>query len=106
ARVACSMRDRHLGQTVAPENVKVSVPMPLGMLGQKVGMTQVYDESGKQFPVTVLRVGPNPILLVRNQQRDGYDAVQVGFIDKERRKAIRAERGHVAADLESKRKAA
>jgi large subunit ribosomal protein L3 len=76
------------------------------MLGQKVGMTQVYDETGKQYPVTVLRVGPNPILLVRDQKRDGYDAVQVGFIDKQRRKATRAERGHVAADLESKRKAA
>lgn len=80
--------------------------MPLGMLGQKLGMTQVYDETGKQFPVTVLRVGPNPILLVRDQKRDGYDAVQVGFMDKARRKAIRSERGHVAADLESKRKAA
>jgi large subunit ribosomal protein L3 len=76
------------------------------MLGQKIGMTQVYDETGRQFPVTVLRVGPNPILLVRDQKRDGYDAVQVGFIDKPRRKATRAERGHVAADLESKRKAA
>jgi large subunit ribosomal protein L3 len=80
--------------------------MPLGLLGQKVGMTQVYDEEGKIAPVTVLRVGPCPILLVREQKRDGYDAVQVGFMDKDRRKASRAERGHVAADLESKRKAA
>src|SRR6476619_5158116 len=61
--------------------------MPLGMLGQKIGMTQVYDETGRQFPVTVLRVGPNPILLVRDQKRDGYDAIQVGFLDKARRKA-------------------
>src|SRR5258708_5177273 len=93
------------GQTVAPELEGVSL-MALGMLGQKIGMTQVYDETGRQFPVTVLRVGPNPILLVRDQKRDGYDAVQVGFMDKPRRKATRAERGHVAADLESKRKAA
>jgi large subunit ribosomal protein L3 len=76
------------------------------MLGQKVGMTQVYDADGKIAPVTVLRVGPCPILLVRDQNRDGYDAVQVGFLDKPRRNATRAERGHVAADLESKRKAA
>jgi large subunit ribosomal protein L3 len=76
------------------------------MLGQKVGMTQVYDADGKIAPVTVLKMGPCPILLVRDQQRDGYDAVQIGFLDKPRRKAIRAERGHVAADLESKRKAA
>ena len=80
--------------------------MALGMLGTKVGMTQVYDEQGKVAPVTVLQVGPCPVLLVRDQQRDGYDAVQVGFLDKARRKASRAERGHVSAALESKRRQA
>jgi large subunit ribosomal protein L3 len=80
--------------------------MPLGLLGLKLGMTQVFDDAGKIAPVTVLQLGPCPILQVRDQKRDGYDAVQVGFLDKARRKATRAERGHVAADLESKRKAA
>src|SRR5260370_31001033 len=80
--------------------------MPLGMLGLKVGMTQVYDDKGRIAPVTVLQVGPNPVLQVREQQRDGYDAVQIGFLDKARRKAIRAERGHVAGDLVSRRKEA
>src|SRR6185295_10285552 len=61
---------------------------------------------GKAYPVTVIQAGPCPVLQVRDQGRDGYDAVQLGFLDKARRKAIRAERGHVAADLESKRKAA
>ena len=56
--------------------------MALGMLGLKVGMTQVYDNEGKIAPVTVLQIGPCPILLVRQQERDGYDAVQVGFQDK------------------------
>lgn len=74
--------------------------MALGLLGLKVGMTQVYDEAGKLAPVTVLQVGPCPVLLVREQQRDGYDAVQLGFVDKPRRKATRPERGHVSADLE------
>src|SRR5712691_10354311 len=78
--------------------------MALGLLGLKVGMTQVYDEAGKLAPVTVLQVGPCPVLQIRDQQRDGYDAVQLGFIDKARRKAIRAERGHVSGDLESKRR--
>jgi large subunit ribosomal protein L3 len=78
--------------------------MALGMLGLKVGMTQVYDNEGKIAPVTVLQVGPCPILLVRNQERDGYDAVQVGFLDKMRRKASRAERGHVSNALESRRR--
>src|SRR5215213_2656720 len=80
--------------------------MPLGMIGLKVGMTQVYDEKGQIAPVTVLQVGPCPILQVRDQERDGYDAVQLGFLDKARRKAIRAERGHVAGDFVSKRKTA
>jgi len=80
--------------------------MPLGMLGLKVGMTQVFDEEGKAAPVTVLQVGPCPILQIRDQKRDGYDAVQLGFINKPRRLANQAERGHVAANLESKRKIA
>jgi large subunit ribosomal protein L3 len=80
--------------------------MPLGMLGLKVGMTQVYDDKGKIAPVTVLQVGPCPVLQVRDQQRDGYDAVQLGFVDKERRKATRPERGHVSSQLESKRRRA
>jgi large subunit ribosomal protein L3 len=69
-------------------------------------MTQVYDEAGKLAPVTVLQVGPCPVLQVRDQERDGYDAVQIGFLDKARRKATRPERGHVSADLESTRRRA
>jgi large subunit ribosomal protein L3 len=76
------------------------------MMGLKVGMTQVYDDAGKIEPVTVIQAGPCPVLLVRDQQRDGYDALQLGFVDKPRRKATRPERGHVSANLESRRKAA
>src|SRR5262245_62472653 len=86
-----------------PEGVST---MPLGMLGLKVGMTQVYDDKGQIAPVTVLQVGPCPVLQIRAQEPDGYHAVQLGFLDKPRRKAIRAERGHVAEDLVSKRKEA
>src|SRR5947199_7608722 len=80
--------------------------MPLGLLGLKVGMTQVYDAKGKMAPVTVLQVGPCPVLQIRNQERDGYDAVQVGFLEKPRRKATRPERGHVAAEFVSNRRKA
>ncbi len=80
--------------------------MALGLMGLKVGMTQVYDDAGKQAPVTVLQVGPCPVLQVRSQERDGYDALQLGFLEKARRKAIRAERGHVSDALESKRRRA
>jgi large subunit ribosomal protein L3 len=80
--------------------------MPLGLLGLKIGMTQVYDDKGVLAGVTVLQVGPCPVLQVRTKERDGYDAVQLGFLDKARRKATRPERGHVSADLESKRRRA
>jgi large subunit ribosomal protein L3 len=73
-------------------------------MGLKVGMTQVYDEKGNLAPVTVLEVGPCPILQVRTQDRDGYDAVQLGFLDKPRNKATLPERGHVASKIESKRR--
>ena len=65
--------------------------MPVGLLGLKVGMTQVYNDQGKVFPVTVIQLGPCPVLQVRNQDKDGYDAIQLGFLDKPRRKASRAE---------------
>jgi large subunit ribosomal protein L3 len=80
--------------------------MALGMLGFKVGMTQVYDEHGRIAPVTVLQVGPCPVLQIRGKEHDGYDAVQLGFQDKPRRKATRPERGHVSSQLESKRRRA
>ncbi|MCS6852814.1 MAG: 50S ribosomal protein L3 [Gemmataceae bacterium] len=80
--------------------------MALGLLGVKVGMTQLYNEDGVLAPVTVLQVGPCPILMIRNRERDGYDAVQLGYKDKPRRKATRAERGHVSAEMESKRRRA
>lgn len=80
--------------------------MPLGLLGLKIGMTQVYDDKGILAPVTVLQMGPCPVLQVRTKERDGYDAVQLGFLDKARRKATRPERGHVSAELESKRRRA
>ena len=79
--------------------------MPVGLLGRKVGMTQVYEEGGAVVPVTVLEVGPCPVLQVRTLDRDGYEAVQLGFGDKPRRLATRGERGHVA-EISSKRRKA
>ncbi|WP_146519600.1 50S ribosomal protein L3 [Stieleria varia] len=65
-------------------------------------MTQIYLEDGTVVPVTVVKAGPCQVLQVRTQERDGYQAVQLGFEDKPRRLASRSERGHVAK-LESKR---
>ncbi|MFO0901380.1 MAG: 50S ribosomal protein L3 [Pirellulales bacterium] len=71
--------------------------MAKGLLGRKVGMTQVFDESGKAIPVTVIEAGPCHVLQVRTLERDGYAALQLGFLDKPRRLASRSERGHVAS---------
>jgi large subunit ribosomal protein L3 len=76
--------------------------MAIGILGRKVGMTQLYDESGQVVPVTVIQAGPCDVLQVRTVERDGYEAVQLGFADKPRRLATRSDRGHVAK-LDSKR---
>lgn len=74
----------------------------IGLLGQKVGMTQVYTKSGRAVPVTVLQVGPCPVMQLKTVEKDSYEAVQVGFGNKPRRLAKRSERGHVA-NIESKR---
>ena len=76
--------------------------MVVGLLGRKVGMTQIFDPTGQVIPVTVLQAGPCHVLQVRTQQQDGYEAVQLGYLDKPRRLASRAARGQVAK-LDSKR---
>ncbi|MGE3409829.1 MAG: 50S ribosomal protein L3 [Pirellulales bacterium] len=76
--------------------------MPVGLLGQKVGMTQIFEDDGTVVPVTVIQAGPCTVLQLRTKEKDGYEAVQLGFLDKPRRLASRSQRGHVAK-LESKR---
>lgn len=84
--------------------------MAVGLLGRKVGMTQVYDEEGRLLPVTVIEAGPCAVLQLRTQERDGYEAVQVGFDDnlsvkdqrrsvdqRNRSRASRADRGRVVS---------
>ena len=88
--------------------------MTKGILGRKVGMTQVFDpETGVATPVTVIEAGPCRVLQLRSEEQDGYSAVQLGFLDKKRpakdrrsrpSQAARSERGHVA-DIKSKRNA-
>lgn len=78
--------------------------MRVGLLGRKVGMTQIYLEDGTAIPVTVLECGPCTVLQVRTEETDGYSAVQLGFDDKKRKSATQAERGHAKkVDAEPKR---
>jgi large subunit ribosomal protein L3 len=76
--------------------------MTIGILGRKVGMTQIYNEAGDAIPVTVIQAGPCCVLQLKTKDRDGYEAVQLGYLDKPRRLASRSQRGHVAK-LDSKR---
>lgn len=68
--------------------------MAKGILGRKVGMTQVFDENGKLIPVTVIEVSPNVVLQKKNVVTDGYEAVQLGFMDKRAKLANKPETAH------------
>lgn len=67
-----------------------------GILGRKVGMTQVFTQNGELVPVTVVEATPNVVLQVKTMENDGYEAVQLGFSDKRDVLSNKPEQGHVA----------
>ncbi|NBK96916.1 MAG: 50S ribosomal protein L3 [Erysipelotrichia bacterium] len=67
-----------------------------GILGRKIGMTQVFTEDGVLIPVTVVEATPNTVLQVKTVDNDGYEAVQLGFEDVKERRATKASKGHAA----------
>ncbi len=67
-----------------------------GLIGKKVGMTQIFTESGEAVGVTVLEAGPCPVLQVKTAERDGYASLQLGFGRKKDRRVKRPEAGHAA----------
>ncbi len=69
--------------------------MAIGLVGRKVGMTQVFDERGKSVPVTVIEAGPCPVVQRKTVERDGYEAIQVGFqTEPKRSRVTRPLQGH------------
>ena len=66
-----------------------------GLIGKKVGMTQVYDENGTRTCVTVIEVGPCPVVQLRTAEKDGYTAVQLGFGEQKISRLTKAEAGHL-----------
>ena len=68
--------------------------MQKGIIGKKLGMTQLFDENGKFIPVTVVEVGPCPVVLKKTVENDGYEAVQLGFSDKKEKKVNKPLKGH------------
>ena len=70
--------------------------MTKGILGRKIGMTQVFAENGDLIPVTVVEATPNVVLQVKSAETDGYEAIQLGFEDKREKLSNKPEKGHVS----------
>jgi large subunit ribosomal protein L3 len=67
-----------------------------GLLGRKIGMTSVFDESGQVIPCTVIEAGPCYVTHLKTKDRDGYEAVQIGFQEAKERLVPKPQRGHFA----------
>ncbi|MFL2545249.1 MAG: 50S ribosomal protein L3 [Longimicrobiales bacterium] len=70
--------------------------MMAGLIGKKMGMTRIFDDNGIAVSVTVVEAGPCAILQIKNQDNDGYEAVQLGFENKKESRASKAEKGHAS----------
>lgn len=68
--------------------------MKKAILGTKIGMTQIFDENGRQIPVTVLQAGPCVVIQKKTVENDGYNAIQVGFIDAKEKHTNKPMKGH------------
>ena len=68
--------------------------MKKGLIGRKIGMTQIFDEKGNVIPVTVIEAGPCVVAQVKTVETDGYDAVQLGFGEVKDKHINKPERGH------------
>ena len=75
-----------------------------GLIGKKIGMTSIFDENGKNMPCTVIQAGPCVVTQVRTEDKDGYEAVQLGFDDKTEKSANKAEMGHAKKAVTSVKK--
>lgn len=69
--------------------------MAIGLLGNKIGMTQIFDESGNVIPVTILKVGPCVITQIKTQLNDGYNSIQIGYGNVSSKKLTQPELGHL-----------
>ena len=70
------------------------MPKTNGILGRKVGMTRVYNEHGRSIPVTVIEAGPCTVLQKKTVGKEGYNAIQVGFLEKKQSRLNKPETGH------------
>ena len=68
--------------------------MKKAIMAKKIGMTQIFTEDGRLIPVTVLEAGPCPVVQKKTMENDGYEAIQVGFVDQKEKLANKPEKGH------------
>ena len=68
--------------------------MKKGIIGRKIGMTQIFDEIGNVIPVTVIEAGPCVVAQKKTSENDGYDAIQLGFMEVKEKHMTKAEKGH------------
>lgn len=78
--------------------------MSIGLLGKKLGMTRVYDDKGRITTATVIEAGGNRILQVKTAEKDGYNAIQVGFGDQKAQRVSKAQTGHFAKSSSTAKK--
>ena len=69
--------------------------MAIGLLGNKIGMTQIFDESGNIIPVTILKVGPCVITQIKTKAKDGYNSIQIGYGNVSNKRLTQPELGHL-----------
>ena len=70
--------------------------MKKGLIGKKLGMTQIFDENGKVIPVTVIEAGPVAVTQIKTVETDGYEAVQIGFEEQKPQRVNKPMTGHFA----------
>ena len=78
--------------------------MEKAIIGKKVGMTQIFDEAGKVIPVTVIEAGPCTVVQKKTEEKDGYNAVQLGYEDVAEKKLTKPELGHLKKAGEARKK--
>jgi large subunit ribosomal protein L3 len=69
--------------------------MSIGLLGNKIGMTQIFDNSGNIIPVTILKVGPCTITQIKAKEKDGYDSIQIGYGETSNKSLSQPQLGHL-----------
>jgi large subunit ribosomal protein L3 len=86
--------DRRSAAMAEVKDVETGRAAPIGILGRKIGMTQVFDGEGNRFGVTVIEAGPCPVLQVKTRETDGYFAIQLGFGERKEKNTPKPLVGH------------